>query len=272
MPWRISSRWRPDAAMGVANIPLAARGLVQQTGQIAGLVGAFVRVPFWYALPRPRALARWIEVRFFRRLLRSLGIGVTHAGAHDLRPGTLYVCNHISWADIPVLASVLDAAFVARADAGNWPVLGRMMQRYGVILVDRTRRGTSATQVEAIRTRLTAGQSVIVFPEGTTSVGSDILPFRSSLLQAADAAGAVQPVVLRYLTPDGDALSEAQQRAVAWIDDDTLLDGLRRVMRAPVRAHLEFLPPVAPYARKQMAVDLRDRMADAYAALPSRSR
>lgn len=251
---------------------LSARGLLQQTGQFAGLVGAFIRIPVWYILPRPRGLARWIEVRFFRRLLRSVGVQVSVGGAPLGPKGTLYVCNHISWADIPVLASILDAAFVARADAGSWPVLGRMMQRYGVILVDRTRRGTSAEQVGAIRDRLLAGQSVIVFPEGTTSVGEDILPFRSSLLQSADAAAAVQPIVLRYLSTGGEALAPERQRGVAWIGDDGLMEGVRGVMRAPVRAHLEFMAPVAPYDRKQLAVDLRNRMADCYAALPSRSR
>lgn len=258
--------------MGGPSLPVRAKGLVQHTGQIAGLVGAFARVPVWYALPRPMSFARRIEIRFFRRLLRSVGIRPVIGGAYEERPGTLYVCNHISWADIPVLASVLDAAFVARADAGNWPVLGRIMQRYGVILVDRTRRVTSAQQVDAIRDRLRAGQSVIVFPEGTTSVGADILPFRSSLLQAADAARAVQPVVLRYLTAEGAALPDARQRDVAWIDDDNLLDGVKRVMRAPLCAHLEFLAPVAPYDRKRLALDLRDHMAVCYAALPSRSR
>jgi|GEM_PF-1255122 1-acyl-sn-glycerol-3-phosphate acyltransferase len=250
----------------------AAKGFIQQTGQIAGLISAFASLPFWYALPRPMRLARGVEVRFFRRLLRSIGVEVSLDGSFPPQKGTLFICNHISWADIPVLAQVLDAAFVARADAGNWPVIGRIMQRYGVILVDRTRPGTSAQQVEAIRARLRAGQSVIVFPEGTTSLGVDILPFRSSLLQAADAAQAVQPVVLRYLTPLGEALPADVQRNVAWIGDDTLLDGIRSIMRAPMRAHLQFLPPTLTRDRKLLARELRDQMSRCYAALPNRSR
>lgn len=245
---------------------------LQQSGQIAGLAAAFARIPLWYAVPRPMRLARRIEVRFFRRLLRSVGVEITLGGTQADAAGVLYICNHISWADIAVLASVVDAAFVARADAGSWPIIGRLMRRYGVILVDRTRRGNSAEQVDAIRERLLAGRSVIVFPEGTTSVGEDILPFRSSLLQAADVAGAIQPIVLRYLSTDGSPLAPDRQRDVAWIGDDGLIDGVRSVMRAPVRAHLEFLTPVAPCDRKQLAVDQRNRMAACYAALPSRSR
>lgn len=248
------------------------RGVLQHTGQIVGLIRAFASLPLWYALPRPLRLVRGVEVRFFRRLLRSIGVEVTSNGSFPTQKGTLFICNHISWADIPVLASIVDAAFVARADAGNWPVIGRIMQRYGVILVDRTRPRTSAQQVEAIRDRLRAGQSVIVFPEGTTSLGIDILPFRSSLLQAADAAQAVQPIVLRYLTPSGEALSADIQRNVAWIGDDTLLDGIRSVMRAPLRAHLQFLPPTPIRDRKLLARELRDQMARCYAALPNRSR
>lgn len=258
--------------MAARALSAAAFGFARQSGQIAGLLRAFARVPIWYGLPQGRGLARRIEVRFFRRLLHSLGIQPSIGGAAPAGSGTLYVCNHISWADIPVLAHVLDAAFVARADAGNWPILGRLMQRHGVILVDRTRKGRSAEQVEAIRSRLSAGQSVIVFPEGTTSAGEDILLFRSSLLQAADAASAVQPVVLRYLLPDGRALPPERQRAVAWIGDDGLLDGVRGVMKSPVRAHLEFLQPMAPYDRKRLAADLWDAMSACYAALPNRSR
>lgn len=220
-------------------------------------------------------MARWLEVRFFRRLLRSVSVQLRATGQIAEGPGTLYVANHISWADIPVLASVLDAAFVAKAEAGNWPLIGPLMRRYGVVLVDRNSRGTSSMQVDAIAQRLMAGQSVIIFPEGTTSNGEALLPFRSSLMQAARHASAVQPVVLRYLEPDGQALSAARQRDVAWIGDDTLADGIVRMMAAPVLAQLAFLPPVDTAIlpdRKALTERLQCEMEAAYAALPSRSR
>ena len=180
--------------------------LWQRTGNMVGLARAFARVPFWFAIPRQAALARWIEQRFFNRLLHSVGIRLSVSGEVCRQPGTLYVCNHISWADIPVLGVTLDAAFVAKAEAGAWPVIGHLMHRYGVVLVNRTQRATSGLQVEAITQRLAAGQSVILFPEGTTSDGEGLLPFRTSLMQAARVARAVQPIILRYLTPNGARL------------------------------------------------------------------
>jgi lyso-ornithine lipid O-acyltransferase len=115
---------------------------------------------------------------------------------------------------------------------------------------------------------------VILCPEGTTSDGSAILPFRTSLFAAADAASFIQPVVLRYLTPEGCALSPERQRAVAWIDDDELLSGAARVAQEETLARVEFLAPIISEGanRKQLASIVRQQMIAAYAAAPNRSR
>jgi 1-acyl-sn-glycerol-3-phosphate acyltransferase len=254
---------------------IRAARLWRGTSGSLGISWAFARVPLWLAIPRRAALARRIEQRFFRRLLRSLGIRLRVSGEASQTPGTLYVVNHVSWADIPVLAALLDAAFVAKAEAGSWPLIGGLMQRYGVVLVDRNNRGRSGDQVDAITRRLDAGQSVILFAEGTTSLGETILPFRSALLQSARSALCVQPVVLRYLDRNGGALPPERQRDVAWIDDDTLAGGIVRVMRTPMLAAVEFLASVPARDcadRKALAAQLHARMVQAYAALPNRSR
>ncbi len=211
------------------------------------------------------------EQAFFASLSRGFGISSSQHGAPSTAPGTLFVMNHISWADIPVIMAILDADFVAKADMLEWPVMGALARRFDPVFVARTEKYRSHTQADAIRTRLHSGRSVILCPEGTTSDGTGILPFRTSLFAAADAAAAVQPIILRYFESDSAALSPDRQRAVAWIGDDDLLSGAARFATSETLARVDFLPPVAAMGgRKVFAENIRQQMLAAYAAAPNR--
>ena len=106
-----------------------------------------------------------------------------------------------------------------------------------------------------------------------TSDGSGILPFRTSLFAAADAAIAVQPVILAYLARDGTALTPQRQREVAWIGDDDLVSGAARLARQKTLARAMFLPPSPKENdRKTLAARVRQQMLEAYAAATNRSR
>lgn len=186
-------------------------------------------------------------------------------------PGTLFIMNHISWADIPVMMAILDADFVAKDDLLTWPVIGRLVRRFNPVFVARNAQHRSHMQADTIRQRLNSGRSVILCPEGTTSDGASILPFRTSLFAAADAAPVIQPVILRYLMPNGAALSLNRQREVAWIDDDDLLTGAARLAKYETLACADFLPCVAGTTeRKMLAKNIRQQMLAAYAATPNR--
>lgn len=213
------------------------------------------------------------ERAFFKTINAGFGLTVEWRGSMSPQPGTLFVMNHISWADIPVMLSLLDADFVARADLRDWPVIGGLAQRFGPVFVERQRRGGTRDQVDAIRERLSSGRSVILCAEGTTSDGTGILPFRTSLFAAADAAMVVQPVILAYLAPDGTALTPQRQREVAWIGDDDLVSGAARLARQKTLARAVFLPPAPMESdRKALAARVRQQMLDAYAAATNRSR
>ena len=213
------------------------------------------------------------ERAFFQTINAGFGLTVEWHGSISAQPGTLFVMNHISWADIPVMLSLLDADFVARADLRDWPVIGGLAQRLGPVFVERQRKGGTKGQVEAIRDRLTSGRSVILCAEGTTSDGSGILPFRTSLFAATDAAVAVQPVILAYLAPDGSALTPQRRREVAWIGDDDLVSGAVRLARQKTLARAVFLPPTPMESdRKALAARVRQQMEEAYAAATKRSR
>jgi len=237
----------------------------------AALVKAAFRIPFW--LNSAAAHRRAHERAFFQTISAGFGIVVECRGSISQQPGTLFVMNHISWADIPVMLSILDADFVARADMQSWPVIGRLAQRLGPVFVERERKGGSAGQVHAIRERLKSGRSVILCAEGTTSDGSGILPFRTSLFAAVNAACVVQPVTLAYLAADGSALSPRRQREVAWIGDDDLVSGAARLARQTTLARAVFLPPARIDSdRKTLAAHVRQQMLETYAAATNRSR
>ena len=228
-----------------------------------------LQIPRW--LKAPDSQRRRHERAFFAMITRGFGINIAQYGAASATPGTLYIMNHISWADIPVMMTILDADFVAKSDMQDWPFIGGLARRFNPVFVARDERHRSHAQAAAIRARLNSGRSVILCPEGTTSDGASILQFRTSLFAAADAAAVIQPVILSYLMPNGAALSPDRRREVAWIDDDDLLSGAARLAKSETLARVDFLPPVkAMDDRKALAENIRQEMLLAYAAAPNR--
>lgn len=240
-----------------------------RTKAFATLAFAMLRIPVW--LTAPQSLRHRHERVFFAGIASGFGVCISQRGKPSTMPGTLFIMNHISWADIPVMLSILDADFVAKADMLGWPIIGALARRLGPVFVARNERHRSHAQADAIRARLKSGRSVMLCPEGTTSDGTRILPFRTSLFAAADAAAVVQPVILRYLQPDGTALPPDRQREVAWIDDDDLLSGAARFATFATLVRVDFLPPVnGTTNRKILADNVRQQMVAAYAAAPNR--
>ena len=143
-----------------------------------------------------------------RRFLAVLHCQVTVSG--EIPSGGLIACNHLGYVDILVLGSICPAIFVAKSDVVAWPVFGWLSSRAGTIFVSRDAPGKVAAQLRDIERSLREGRPVILFPEGTSSDGSQILPFRSSLLESAIITGApVTPVAIGYdLQEEGDVGTE----------------------------------------------------------------
>ncbi len=239
-----------------------------------GLAWALRHVPLWMIRDPASVSGRRRARVFFAEVAKHFGIGIDVTGAISTEPGTLFVVNHISWADIPVMMAMLDADFVAKSDMLQWPLIGPLAGRLNPVFVARNHAYRSHDQVALMRERLRSGRSIILCAEGTTSDGLTILPFRTSLFAAAVEATQVQPVVIRYALPDGRPLTAKRQREVAWIDDDELLTGAVRMFREETLARLNFLNPVQPesFNRKQLAETVRQAMLSAYAAAPNRPR
>lgn len=157
---------------------------------------------------------------------RCLGYRVSTQGTFSNRP-VLYVCNHISWSDIPVLGSMVPLRFLSKAEVGRWPVIGWLAKQAGTLFIQRG-SGKAGQARREIANTLMRGQSVLVFPEGTTTAGVTVLPFHSRLLQAAADAGVdIQPISIGYLRkghPD---------HLAPFIGDDEFHHHLIRMLRQP---------------------------------------
>lgn len=172
------------------------------------------------------------------------GIGLV-AGLHvrvEGKPakGALLLANHVSWLDIPALSHASGSAFVAHDGLSTFPLLKWLCEMNDTVFIARHRRGSVSDQVEQIRAAMAETGCLTLFPEGTTSVGTGLLPFKSSLLSALEplpSGLAVQPVLLAYEdVPD-----------ISWVGDEHGLDNFKRILARlrPVRLTIRFLPPLA---------------------------
>ena len=142
-------------------------------------------------------------------------------------PGRLALANHVSWIDVFAINAVTPCRFVAKAEIGQWPLLGALVTRSGTLYIERGRRHAVAAMNHMVRDHLKAGETIGVFPEGTTTDGSTLLPFHSNLLAPAVELGVpVWPLVLRYT--DRGAPSDA----AAFIGDMGLVTSLVRILTA----------------------------------------
>lgn len=240
---------------------------------VAGVAAASL-VPAELLLRRLRpGLPPYLPRQFHRMLLKGLGIAVRRRGAPAGTNGVLFVANHLSWTDIPLLGSELLGQFVAKAEVGTMGGVGWFAGLQNTIYVDRDRRRTTGEQRNVVADRLAAGANVILFPEGTTGTGVDVLPFNSSLFAAAEAVddALVQPISLAYTHIRGMPVTRQRLSEVVWLGDTAIgehaLDFLRL---GQVNAEMICHPAVrrSDFAdRKALARHCRDTVADGYAAL-----
>jgi 1-acyl-sn-glycerol-3-phosphate acyltransferase len=210
--------------------------------------------------PRLDAAGRAERVQWWSRgLLRAAGVSLHVRGRP--RPGAvLLVANHVSWLDIAAIHAVAPhARFVSKADVQRWPLLGRLIRGAGTLFIERERKRDALRVVHHVAEALAAGQTVAVFPEGTTGPGPATLPFHANLLQAAIGSGTpVQAVVLRY----ADARRPFSP-AVDFVGTVSLLHSVWRVLGAQgLQAHVELLDAEATRHadRRALAAHLRRRI------------
>ncbi len=147
-----------------------------------------------------------------------LGVRVQVEGVPPAAPGML-VSNHLGYLDILVLARTVPAVFVAKSEIRSWPVLGTLSAQFGTLFIERARKRSIPEVNDRVRQAVAAGDLVTVFPEGTSTRGDAVLPFRPSLLApAADGKLPVWTATLTYATAPPDPPAS---RAVCWWGDMT---------------------------------------------------
>jgi 1-acyl-sn-glycerol-3-phosphate acyltransferase len=198
-------------------------------------------------------------------MLRTLGIRLQAAG-EPASGGSLLVANHVSWLDIMAIHAVAPhARFVSKADVKAWPLVSRLVDAAGTLYLERERKRDALRVVHAMASALQQGQTVAIFPEGTTSTGHELLPFHANLLQAAIATQTpVQPLALRF----SDA-THAVSLAAEFVGATSLIESLWKTAGGEgMVVRLAFLPPVASAGadRRVLAERLRDDIAAALRA------
>lgn len=191
-----------------------------------------------------RSAFRGFEARLVRRWARGagrvLGLDVVVEGDAP-EPPYLLVANHLSYVDIVALQGVCGCVFLAKAEVAGWPLIGALARLVGTLFVDRTRRSDLPRAVEAVTRVVEGGRGVVFFPEGTSTEGAEVLPFKPSLFEVAIRTGLpVYCASLGYSVPRG---APPAHEAVCWWGDMEFFPHLYSLLQLPsFQARIAFAP------------------------------
>ncbi|OIQ84098.1 1-acyl-sn-glycerol-3-phosphate acyltransferase [mine drainage metagenome] len=219
-----------------------------------GVLTAAILLPRLSHAQRQQRIQRWSA-----KTIAILNVRVAVYG--QLPPATrhsmLFIANHISWIDIWAILQVQPVSFVAKSEVRNWPVIGWLAQKTGTLFIERTRRQDTGRAASSMEQELRAGKCLCLFPEGTTTNGTELRPFKTGLLQSAiNAEVMVSPIAIRYPNPDGST-----NTVIAYYGDVTMMQSLHAILRQrEIMVELHFLPPVPALGqeRRQLSSQARD--------------
>jgi 1-acyl-sn-glycerol-3-phosphate acyltransferase len=155
---------------------------------------------------------------------------------------TMFVANHISWTDIHAINSVIPLRFIAKSDVSNWPVFGYLVKNTGTLFIDRNRRKDASRIVDAATDSMLNGDNIGFFPEGTTTDGTHLLKFKSSIAQAAiDANAILWPIAIRCPLENGSVNTK-----IAYAGDTTMTESMLNILKQKKSViELHFLAPIS---------------------------
>jgi 1-acyl-sn-glycerol-3-phosphate acyltransferase len=208
----------------------------------------------------------WQQVIFrtwARAFVKILGMKIEVIGKAP-QPPFFLVSNHLSYVDIPALRAVAEGVFVAKGEIENWFMAGKMVGDLGQIFINRQKKRDIPRAGSEIIKKLGAGEGVIIFPEGTSSKGDEVLPFNSSFLEfAARTELPVYYASISYKTPAGEPTAS---ESVSWWDDKSLTEHMWRVFQLrEFTAIINFGDqPVQSANRKELARKLREKVRESF--------
>lgn len=238
----------------------------------AFIIGIFLAITLaampvqWLLLKLDLAEARRFPGRYHRLVCALFGIRLHIVGAPVRGQGVLLVANHTSWADILIFSAATPLSFVSKAEVARWPFFGTLARLQRTVFVERERRSATGEVRDVIRERLMAGETLMLFPEGTSHDGNRVLPFKSALLGAAEAVlangrhVAVQPVSAAFTSLHGVPMGRENRPLFAWYGDMEMVPHLWEALLAgPVEVVIQFHPPFSldDMDRKTLAIRAR---------------
>ena len=231
------------------------------------LRAAFVVSVFLLVTP-PLMVLQWVFLRtapglavrfphvYHRNLCRLLQARIVVRG-EPVRDGpSLIAANHVSWLDITVFSAVRPLSFVAKREVGTWPLFGSLARLQRTVFVDRDRRAATGRFKQDMQERLRRGDTLVLFPEGTSTDGNHVLDFKSALMGAAEVtyddpvsgeerAVPVQPVTIAYTRVHGVPMGRRERPSFAWYGDMDLAPHLwESLKRGPFDVVVHFHTPV----------------------------
>lgn len=258
-----AARRREEAVQGL-DTPLSLAGQCRLWSRVALLVlSLLVFVPLHYLFRLFRLPSPWPR-HFLGTAARICGARVNRVGTH-LKRDVFYISNHLSWIDILALGGASGTAFIAKSEIQTSPVVGWLAGLNRTVYVKRENRLGVAEQINELRDALAETWAITVFPEGTTTDGRSLLPFKTPMLRVLEPPPPgvmVQPVMLHY----GAAADD-----IAWIGQESGLNNARRILsrKGNFRLDVHFLEPFHPRdfpGRKAITAEARRRIEDALVA------
>lgn len=251
------------------------------------VIATLIGIPLqWISIKLGLPTRRLIPMVYHRICLWLLGVRVELRGVPSKDRPLLFIANHSSWLDHLILSSTTPLVFIAKKEIAGWPVFGLLAKLQRSVFVDRARRQETGAVNQQISSRLTGGDPVVLYGEGTTGDGNRVLPFRSALLGAMSMTvgegqtGYLQPVSIAYTRLQGLPMGRQHRPIAAWFGDTSITKHIGRVLKiGGIDAVVTFGPAIAvtlemdrKAVAKSLELSVRQMTADARMGRPEISR
>lgn len=215
----------------------------------------------------PIRFTQKVRQRWFNLVMRIIGIRARPQGTPVDQPA-LWVSNHISWADIPVIGGLAPVSFLSKAEIRDWPIIGWLASQTGTLFIERGNRQSSSQAMSKIQHHIEGQHSILVFPEGTTTKGHQVQRFYPRLFAPAiNGQLPVQPVALSYEKKNGE-----RHDKIAFIDQEPFFSNLWSILgEKQIVANVTFLPMILAEEfaeRRELAENAHQLITQAIPKLP----